>query len=398
MSVRITALCVGILLMPVWALAQGGGRTPTNPAAKPVPVAPCQEWGSIVFASLGGDERFVVLQRDDGSLRYVDLVAVDPRSVPTLTAGSLLAVTGLGGYRPHEVAATSLTPLRTVRGRLAAPGIGADATTLGIMGEDGRRYDVTMTSPTRGRRNITASSRLSVVGYSEGAPERLVAVHIEPIRDAFASSRHEPGGSEEASTQLDCGTTASRVVHAGPGSTGAGPLSTYYAYDPGSVRALRALPANARLTGADLDQQDTVMLGLVRRYKLPPTVASKLFAYVLTAQADVALLSRAAHGESVGSVGPVTTKILCLFFRSGCGSPEQDRTGDLYSDAVGRLVFRRVQERITEENAGTKPYVRRGGEPAWWAEWPVTPDAGSWRPWRIPDASQFRAPPPPVYG
>jgi hypothetical protein len=174
-------------------------------------------------------------------------------------------------------------------------------------------------------------------------------------------------------------------------------MATSYAYDPGSIRALRALPTNARMTGAEFDRQDTVMLGVVRRYKLPPTLASKLFAYLLTAQADVAMLSRAAHGEYVGSIAPVTTQVLCLFFRSECGSPEQNRIADPYSDAVGRLVFGRVQERINEENAATKPYVRRGGDLAWWAEWPTTPDAGSWRPWLIPAASQFRAPPPPVY-
>ena len=411
MRVRITVLCVGILLMPVLALAQGGGHTPTDPPAKHMPVTHCQEWGAIVSSSSGGDERFVVLQRDDGSLRYVDLVAVDPRIVPTFKVGSLIAVTGLVGHRPHEVAATSLTPLRTVRGRLATPGIGGDATTIVIIGDDGRRYDVTMTSATGRRRKITASSRLSVVGYSEGSPERLVAVNIEPIQDAFAASRLHPAASEESSRPRECGTTASRVVHAGflhtgertreradSGSTGARAMSTYYAYDPGSIRALGALPTNARMTAAELDQQDTVMLGLVRRYKLPPTLASKLLAYVLTAQADAAMLSRAAHGEYVGSIAPVTTKILCLFFRSECGSPEQNRIGDPYSEAVGRLVFRRVQERIDEENAATKPYVRRGGDLAWWAEWPTTPDAGSWRPWLIPYASQFRAPPPPVYG
>lgn len=81
----------------------------------------CRDWGAIVSSSSGGDKPFVVLQRDDGSLRYVDLVAVDSRSVPTLKVGSLIAVTGLVGRRPHELAATSLTSLRTVQGRLAAP-------------------------------------------------------------------------------------------------------------------------------------------------------------------------------------------------------------------------------------------------------------------------------------
>ena len=380
----------------------------------------CRDWGAIVASASGGDRPFVVLQRSDGGLRYVDLLAVDLRRVPTLKVGSLVAVKGLVGHRPDEVAATSLTPLRTVRGRLAAPGIGADETTMLIIGDDGRRHAVTMTAATTGRRNITPSGSLSVVGYSEGSPERLIAVHIESIQDPFAASRRPPAASDESSGERECGTTASRVVHAGflhtgermrepagsgrsqapsaPGSTAARGMSTYYAYDSGSIRALRALPTNARMTGAEFDQQDTAMLGFVRRYKLPPTLASKLFAYLLTAQADVAMLSRAAHGGYVGSIAPVTRQVLCLFFRSECGSPEQHRAADPYSEAIGRLVFGRVLERVTEENAATKPYVRRGGDLAWWAEWPTTPDAGSWRPWLIPAASQFRAPPPPVYG
>jgi len=66
--------------------------------------------------------------------------------------------------------------------------------------------------------------------------------------------------------------------------------STYYLYDQDSVRALQALQTSARITRAELEQQDAIMFALVKNHNLPPTLASKLYAYVITAQADAAIL------------------------------------------------------------------------------------------------------------
>lgn len=71
------------------------------------------EWPASLSA-----EPFVVVRGEDWRLYYVDVSAVQRRVPGAVTAGSRVAVVGVEGSRPHEVAAVAFGP--------------GDATTLGL--------------------------------------------------------------------------------------------------------------------------------------------------------------------------------------------------------------------------------------------------------------------------
>lgn len=176
-------------------------------------------------------------------------------------------------------------------------------------------------------------------------------------------------------------------------------LPTYYVYDPSAVEGLRAQTSVGQITLAELREWDSIMVQLVSTsYKLAPTLASKIYAYVLSAQGDAVSLSFAARGEPAGSITPVTAKILCSFFPDDCSRLGDGRRTDAYSQVLADLVFAHVQARMKAEKTPRKPYPIKVGDEFWAGLLPLTPDAGSWEPWLITSGSQFRAAPPPERG
>jgi hypothetical protein len=175
-------------------------------------------------------------------------------------------------------------------------------------------------------------------------------------------------------------------------------LPTYYTYDGASLGTLQAQVPTGEITLAELQQWDETMFDLVKTRKLAPTAASRIFAYVLSAQADAANLSRTVHGEYAGSVGRLTAKILCIFFPEDCSQLLRGRANDPYSQALTNVVLTQVQARVIAESSPKSPRTRKTGDRYWWGDNPTTPDAGAWKPWLIGRPDQFRAPRPPDYG
>jgi hypothetical protein len=77
------------------------------------------EWPATLSA-----EPFVVLRSDDGRLYYVDLSSAQRRVNGALTAGMPLAVLGVEGARPHELAAVAVGPGDAASLGFPAPGTG----------------------------------------------------------------------------------------------------------------------------------------------------------------------------------------------------------------------------------------------------------------------------------
>jgi hypothetical protein len=228
---------------------------------------------------------------------------------------------------------------------------------------------------TGGRRKQTAPTRVPVMAVVR-APFVTAALLAGQLLVAGEARAH-------ASQRAD-------VV---PSSAG-----TYYKYDDDDLAALRIAGTWLRITPGEIRDLDAVMFRLVRRYRLPPTLAAKLFAYILTAQSDAAALGRRLHGEHAGSLRPVTARVLCLFFRPECPVLTRDLPDDAYSTRLAAVIMVKVRQRIDAENERTTPYLRKRGDEYWWAERPTTAYAGSWTPWMIDSPRRFRAAPPPVHG
>ncbi|MDO8648903.1 MAG: vanadium-dependent haloperoxidase [Candidatus Peregrinibacteria bacterium] len=172
---------------------------------------------------------------------------------------------------------------------------------------------------------------------------------------------------------------------------------TYYEYSLSVLDRVALFPTVQHVTTEDLLAWDDRMFALIEKQRLPPTAASRIYAYVLTGQHDFVRLSEYLRGEEQGSIGIVTAELLCLFFPEECADLQEGLPTDPYSNALASAVAGQAKLRIIEENALKKPYARKDDPTLWFGENPVTPDAGSWKTWLIGSASKFRAPQPPAF-
>ena len=86
-------------------------------AAAAAPGDPRVLQGTLEWPATVTSEPFVVMRGDDGKLYYADISVAQRRTPDPLRAGSRMAVLGVEGSRPYEIAAIAL---------------GVDATSLGV--------------------------------------------------------------------------------------------------------------------------------------------------------------------------------------------------------------------------------------------------------------------------
>jgi hypothetical protein len=78
--------------------------------------------GSLEWPATLAAEPFVILRAEDGRLHYVDIAGAQRRIPGTLTAGTRMAVLGVEGTRPHELAAIAFGPGEASALGLTVPG------------------------------------------------------------------------------------------------------------------------------------------------------------------------------------------------------------------------------------------------------------------------------------
>jgi hypothetical protein len=64
--------------------------------------------GTLEWPATLGNEPFVVMRGEDGRLYYTDISAAQRRTTDPMTSGSHMAVLGVEGGRPHEIAAIAI--------------------------------------------------------------------------------------------------------------------------------------------------------------------------------------------------------------------------------------------------------------------------------------------------
>ena len=89
-------------------------------AAAAAPGDPRVLQGTLEWPATVTSEPFVVMRGDDGKLYYADISVAQRRTPDPLRAGSRMAVLGVEGSRPYEIAAIALGPDTTSLG--VAPG------------------------------------------------------------------------------------------------------------------------------------------------------------------------------------------------------------------------------------------------------------------------------------
>ena len=138
--------------------------------------------GVIVWPSAAANSPFLLIQGPEGRVYYADLSAVGPGAGREFKAGDRVTITGRQGLRTHEIEASSIVALHTLRGRLVWPRVLGEEPTIVVNDEDGQAYGVAITSTTRVQKGLRAGTLLSVSGYTGEAPDRLIAISIQPLQ------------------------------------------------------------------------------------------------------------------------------------------------------------------------------------------------------------------------
>jgi len=96
-------------------------------AADAAPGEPRVLQGTLEWPATVANEPFVVLRGEDGRLYYADISGAQRRTPDPMRAGSRVAVIGLEGARPHEIAAIAVGA-----GDAASLGVVAPGTTASV--------------------------------------------------------------------------------------------------------------------------------------------------------------------------------------------------------------------------------------------------------------------------
>lgn len=175
---------------------------------------------------------------------------------------------------------------------------------------------------------------------------------------------------------------------------------TYFSYTQAEIESLTFLHSDQEITIGQLQKWDDIMLDLVKENKLGDAPASRVYAYLYTAQRDAAFLSMKAKQSFMGNIDQISAQTLCLFFQANCADlmAQSQNSTDLYSQAIANLVWKKIKLRIEADKKSSHLYLEKPAGHYWAGVRPYFgQDVGSWKPWTIKSVDRFIAPPPPPY-
>jgi len=182
-----------ILVVAILALSSG--------VAVAAPGEPRVVQGTLEWPAAVSSQPFVVIRGDDGRMFYADIASAQRRTPGQLAAGTRVAVLGIEGSRPYEIAAiaigagdasalglvpgSSAEPSASVAGGSAPPaedmwrveGIveTVNGATVGLRGTDGRTRSVDLSNLSEGTwRALRPGERITVFGQPRD-DRRLIA-------------------------------------------------------------------------------------------------------------------------------------------------------------------------------------------------------------------------------
>lgn len=169
---------------------------------------------------------------------------------------------------------------------------------------------------------------------------------------------------------------------------------TYFKYTPQQLQQVAVMNSDVYTNQGELLKWDHITNGLLEKNPIPDGSNTRIFAYLYTAQRDVAFLAYNTHGNFVVNLEPISYAVLKLFYpQSSVEIPESDP----FSECVTQVVFQYIKERFNRENENIKNYQLNDHELTWdpGKQEPWGINIGSWQPWLIQSNREFRAPAPP---
>jgi hypothetical protein len=165
------------------------------------------------------------------------------------------------------------------------------------------------------------------------------------------------------------------------------PFSTYFEYPHGEFEELKETASEWIISKDEMKKWDAAAARAVEQREIDFYDFTRLFTYLYVAQADFSYLSYTLSGEFKGSLDPISNKVLAFFI------PNYERPEllieDPYSEALAKIVFAKVQERVSEENdlpfefdvpKKLQSSFSAGWQVAKWISWYAKPSMLYWPP------------------
>lgn len=161
---------------------------------------------------------------------------------------------------------------------------------------------------------------------------------------------------------------------------------------PGLDRFLEGSRSNATISIEELTYWDSVVNSLLKSSNFSVGNTNRLYAYLYNAQKAFADESFDLTGRYSGSLGPISAKILKLFFPHF----QEEKRDDLFSDKLAGQVMKSFEKRFQEEQAAIHPMKLQINASQWKGNSPYYGlEHASMQPWIIKKANAFRLSPPP---
>lgn len=163
-------------------------------------------------------------------------------------------------------------------------------------------------------------------------------------------------------------------------------LPTYFSYTSEEIEELGQLDFTKTMSKEELVKWDDIIADLFDKH--PNVDSYRLYAYLYTAQKEAAFLSYNAHGYFVGSIAPISIKVLTLFFTESLKIDS-----DPYSEKLAEIVFSKIKNRFEAENREIREFPISSDDPK--LKDFLKPHRGlkraSYTPWILSDPKEFMA-------
>ena len=173
------------------------------------------------------------------------------------------------------------------------------------------------------------------------------------------------------------------------------PFTPHFTYDESAFSGLPKPMLTSPFAAKEVYDLDEQVFALVSENKLSATAAAQLYAYVATAEHDMAAIAEHV-GDMHFTTAPLVKGVVCEFLPDHCA--QLVVSNDPYSVAIANSVIAKVHERNVADKASLRTYPFATTYAQYWdstKKYSGT-DVGSWKPWRIPNVQALREPEPPT--